>query len=355
MHEPIRVTTLAGDPASMGREHGERHAAAIAEYAAERIGLSVDGSWAGEPMRTEHALELAARCLPHHRRYSTELGEEMESLAEAAGISVEAALIVGGFTDFIDVVRAHTGRAVFEDTCTAVIVPNQAAADGRGLIGQTWDMHDTAMPHVVLFRIEPDSGPAALVFSTVGCLGQIGMNEAGVAVGINNLASVGKVGVTWPFVVRKALQQHTLDDAVACIVDADLAGAHNYLVMDRTGVGVDVEAMPGVVHVTRTEGAPIIHTNHCLAETTMTVEAERPEETMTWSLDRLTYAKERMGAGRGGVATIQELLKEPEPICAGVPSHKVATCGAAVMRPATLEFWALWGNPVHNEFERFEV
>ena len=69
--------------------------------------------------------------------------------------------------------------SVTEDDCTAFVVPD-TRADGAGMVGQTWDMHDTATDHVVLARLRPDDGPDALVFTTVGCLGQIGMNEAGV-------------------------------------------------------------------------------------------------------------------------------------------------------------------------------
>jgi isopenicillin-N N-acyltransferase-like protein len=72
----------------------------------------------------------------------------------------------------------------------------------------------------------------------------MGMNEAGIGVGINNLTSYGKAGVTWPFVVRKALEQTDLDDAVSAVLDADLAGGHNFLVMGPDGVGVNIEAMP---------------------------------------------------------------------------------------------------------------
>ncbi len=57
-----------------------------------------------------------------------------------------------------------------------MIVPDELAG-GAGFLAQTWDMHDSATEHVTLIRVAPDSGPAALVFTTVGCLGQIGMNR----------------------------------------------------------------------------------------------------------------------------------------------------------------------------------
>ena len=95
-------------------------------------------------------------------------------------------------TDFVDTVRSVVGgdhpSEVQEDDCTAFIVPD-ARCDGQGFYGQTWDMHDTATPYVVLLRLRPEDGQAALVFTTTGCLGQLGMNEAGVCVGINNLVA----------------------------------------------------------------------------------------------------------------------------------------------------------------------
>ena len=166
-------------------------------------------------------LALAEACIPAHEAHSPVLHEEMCGMAEGAGITLAEAIVVGGFTDFVDTVRSHVAgshpAAVVEDDCTAFIVPD-SRADGVGLYAQTWDMHDSATEHVVLFRVRPDDGPAALVFSTTGCLGQIGMNEAGVCVGINNLTGIdGTTGVTWPTVVRDALLRSTADEALEVV------------------------------------------------------------------------------------------------------------------------------------------
>jgi isopenicillin-N N-acyltransferase-like protein len=130
------------------------------------------------------------------------------------------------------------------DDCTAFLVPDSRTADGHGFFGQTWDMHDDSTEFVILLRGKPDDGPGYLAFSITGCLGMIGMNDAGIAIGINNLlGGDGQVGVTWPFVVRKALQQTEIDAALACITEAKLAGAHNYMIFDAHGRGYNVEAM----------------------------------------------------------------------------------------------------------------
>jgi hypothetical protein len=189
---PIRVLDVAGPPAAMGHTHGTAHAEEIRAYAAERVKLVMSGLWSGGPLDQTEVLDIAEACLPAHEAHSPVLYEEMLAMAEAAGISPAEAIVVGGFTDFVDTVRAtrgdHHPPSVIEDDCTAFIVPDHRAG-GAGFYGQTWDMHDSATDYVILLRTRPDDGPAALVFTTTGCLGQIGMNELGVCVGINNLTA----------------------------------------------------------------------------------------------------------------------------------------------------------------------
>jgi len=349
---PIRVAVLEGAPGSLGQVHGSTYAEEIADYAADRLALSAEGT----SFSADELINLARRCLSAHRDYSSGLTEEMEALAEGAGISVEEALIVGGYTDFIDLVRAEAGAARVDDTCTAVIVPD-VRASGAGFLAQTWDMHASATPHVLMLDLRPQHDPAALVFSTVGCLGQIGMNEAGIAIGINNLtAADGRVGVTWPFVVRKALQQSDFDAAVSAVVDAPLAGGHNFLIFDAEGNGVSVEAMPTATHVERLTERPLVHTNHCVAPNTLAVEAPRPAALDESSRIRLGHAAELVGNDQLGVADMMALTRDERSICRHPePPYSYESCGAAIMRPRTRELWACWGVPSENDFERFDL
>jgi isopenicillin-N N-acyltransferase-like protein len=357
VNRPIRLLRLEGAPASRGRAHGEAHGEEIRAYAAERVRLASNGSWAGRPATTADVLDLAQQMLPAHRAYAPDLFEEMEAMAAAAGLTPAEAVVVGGFTDFVDAVRALGGTVdAEEDDCTAVLVPD-GLAEGAGFLAQTWDMHDSATEHVVLLDVRPEGAPAALIYSTVGCLAQIGMNEAGICLGINNLtADEGRAGVTWPFVVRKALQQSSLDAALACVLEAELAGAHNYLLLDRTGSGFNVEAMPSYHRVDRLEGEPLVHTNHCLHPETREREAPRPADLLASSVARLARASEILRERPITVDLLIGMTREPEAICRrSEPPHHVESSGAAIMRPQTREMWACWGVPADNEFERFVV
>lgn len=343
--QEIRTLRLAGSPDELGRAHGAAHAAGIRAYAEERIRLAAVGtSW-----DRGRILALAERMLAAHEAYDAQLYAEMEAMADAAGISAAEAVVTGGYTDFIDVVRVEAGGTAFEDDCTVVIA--------GGFLAQTWDMHASATPFVVLLDLQPDAGPAALVFTTVGCLGQIGMNEAGIAIGINNLAVTdGRVGVTWPFVVRKALAQTDFDAAVRCVLDADLAGGHSFLLLDADGRGVAIEATPTATHVERLGAGGLAHTNHCLAPATQAVEAPRLPELAASSEARLTDAAGFLAGTPASVTTLTALLRDERSICRRPePPFDYESSGAVIMRPAAGELWACWGVPADGEFTRFAL
>jgi isopenicillin-N N-acyltransferase-like protein len=352
---PIRVLDLAGTPEEVGRAHGQAYAGEIREYTDERVRLAGDGTWSNALPR-EQVLALADACLPAHEAYDADLYAEMLAMADGAGLSPAEALIVGGFTDFIDTVKAVGGDPLPEDTCTGALVPPDAGG-GEPWFAQTWDMHDTATPYIVMLRTKVDGAPEALVFTTVGCIGQIGMNEHGICVGINNLtADDGKIGVTWPFVVRKALAQDNVDDALACVTEADLAGGHNFFLLDRDGKGYDVEAMPTATHVFELGTEPLVHTNHCVAEVTQAVQGPRAPVRIASTENRYARAVELLGKRPIDEESLMALTRDDEAICErSEPPYHVESCGATVMRPRTGDLWAVWGLPADNEYEHFTV
>jgi len=354
---PIRILDVAGSPAEMGHHHGTVYREEIRSYTEERVRLVMAGAWSGGPVDRATVLGLAESCLAPHEAFSPSLHEEMLAMAAAAGITPAEAIVVGGFTDFVDTVRANLGGPhpadVIEDDCTAFIVPDHRAG-GAGFYGQTWDMHDSATDYVVLLRTRPDDAPAALVFTTTGCLGQIGMNELGVCVGINNLtAADGGIGVTWPSVVREALHQESAAAARDVILAADLAGGHNYMVFDAAGDGYNIEAMPTARPVTSLGEAPLTHTNHTTVPETQAVEGQRADALQASSHFRLTTADQELDRSEISAEDLMALTAGAVCQISSEPSH-IESSGAAVMRPRTREFWACWGVPRENDYHPIE-
>jgi len=339
----------------MGHTHGTTYAAEIQTYTAERIGLIMSGLWTGVAVDRGEVLAVAEACLAAHERQSPSLYEEMAAMARGAGITLAEAVVVGGFTDFVDTVRAEIGAGrpveLLEDTCTAFIVPDHRAG-GAGFFGQTWDMHASATDHVILLRIRPDDGPTALVFTTTGCLGQIGMNELGVCVGINNLSAAdGRTGVMWPTVVRQALLCENAEEARDVILSADLAGGHNFMVFDGEGSGYNIEAMPTARPVTGLRSDALVHTNHTTTGAAGAVEGPRPPDLRENSRRRMARAVEHLNRDHLSVEDLMELTRRG--VCqVAEPPYHVETSGATVMRPKTAQFWAVWGLPSMNDYAR---
>ena len=356
----IRVLPLAGSPQQMGNAHGSAFAEDIRRYCDDRIGLVMSGLWSGNRLGHEEVLAIAESCLEHHAAFSEDLTNEMVGAGAAAGLTPAEMIIVGGFTDFVDVVRASTGGElppeVIEDDCTSFLVPDERAG-GSGYFGQTWDMHDTATQFVVLTDVRPDDKPRAMVFTTTGCLGQIGMNELGVTVGINNLTGLhGRPGVTWPHVVRKALEQENAEAAKDVIVNAPVAGAHNFLVMDAGGVGYNIEAMASLSILTSLNSDPIVHTNHALDPAALAAQVPRPPQLQESSEQRLATAIDMLAEGDIDEHDLMAVTREEGAICqVAYDPYRVESCGATIMRPATGDFWAVWGLPNQNEYEHFTL
>lgn len=349
----VDVLSVSGTPQEIGTAHGLAFSHQIVAYTEDRLELSR----AGTDLSRLEVMEIADGMLDAHRSYDEDLYVEMISMAQSAGITPAEAVIVGGYTDFIDTVRAIAGGTAMEDTCTAVVTPD-SASDGAGFLAQTWDMHASATPHVFMFDLAPVSGPGAMVFTTHGTLGQIGLNESGIAIGINNLTTTdGTIGVTWPFVVRKALRQSSFDDAVACITEANVSGAHNFLVLDRDGHGASIEVTPSVTVVDRLEARPLVHTNHCLSSETRAFEAERPPELQSSSITRLADATNLIESEiPHSPESLMALLRDERSICRRPePPFDYESSGAVIMRPSTGDMWSCWGNPSENEFHRFAV
>ena len=179
------------------------------------------------------------------------------------------------------------------------------------------------------------------------------------SVGINNLTgNDGRFGVTWPTVIREMLTQETAAEALAVLLGADLAGAHNYLILDAEGRGYNVEAMPSARPVQTLEADPLVHTNHVIDPAALPYEGERFHELMANSRLRQDLA-EAMLAGTGGpvdAERLMEVTREPTTICRWPDTtYRVESSGAVIMRPRTGDFWACWGQPADNDYEHFSL
>jgi len=326
-------------PRERGRVHGESFRGEIRTLAELRIHLCCTvGRFTG----ADQVLAVARRHLPVLERFDAGLAAELAGIADGAGLSAEHIVVLNHYTDLRDL-EPDAGEG---DGCSVIWAET---ASGR-ILAQTWDMHATALPYVMMLGVED-----SWLLTVTGCLGLAGMHrQRRVAVAINNLHSNDAgVGVVWPALVRKAVAADSAAAARDLIMGAPVGSGHHYLVADRRDAfGIETS---GVLRRLHYAGQPpvYLHTNHCLDGDVAAVSRVPPASTThdryVWlrrSLDAeplrdLDDAWRRLGSTDG----------YPRSVCTNMATpanpHASATCGAIAMNLDSGEIRAQAGL-IHN-------
>jgi isopenicillin-N N-acyltransferase-like protein len=274
---------------------------------------------------------VAAMHLPLLASYDAALSEELLGIAQGAGVSPEAVVILNHYTDLRDIGHESLDDLT-DEGCTAIYTRSPAGP----LLGQTWDMHGSASPFVVALRV-PASGddPGCWALSIAGCLGMTGMNAEGVGITINNLNSLdARVGLVWPALVRRVLRARSAAEAKGLIWDAPLGAGHHYITADGAGDAFGVETSGQRKRLLYAGEDPThLHTNHCLSDEIGEVSWVTPGSS--------TYRRFDAAAASLSAAAVRDAddlwsrLTSPGVYLDAAPDsadpHAIATCGTIVM------------------------
>ena len=257
------VITVAGGPFDRGRQYGAQ--------ARNRIHVSIDGyaemyryfaGWDWRDARID-----AERFVPAIEAFAPAYMTELAGIADGAGVDIEDVLAINVRTEVLYSNRmsnALSGRAPAE--CSVF----GSALDGRPVVvGQNWDWAPGAMRTCVVLQAQPDDTPAYTTVVEAGLLAKFGVNSEGVAVMTNALScteDVADAAVPYHVMLRALLDCSSTDEALDRLESAQRASSANYLLVDRSGRAVDVEARPGgaeALHrVERDDRGALLHTNH---------------------------------------------------------------------------------------------
>ena len=354
---------FSGSPEAIGAAHGATWPAEIAALAELRSELTI-----GRSDLTERAdlRTLAAAHLPVLRAFDEALYQELQATAAASGVSPEELVVLNHYTDIRDVRRPEWGPLVEAQDpggCSMALIPGAGGAPA--VTGQTWEMHGSARPFVRLVEFRADGAPAATMLTLTGCLGMAGMNEAGLAVLINNLTSTdARVGVLWCALVRRMLRETTVAGAWAVLEGATLGSGHHYLITDgREAVSVETSGRDKAV-LSRSAGERLLHTNHCLAEGMRATERV-PDGSTTWlRYDHLARRAGALGAGTDAEALAAAFATHegyPRSLCihvtreAGAGPHAVDSCSTVVFDHAERRMLCVGGCAVEEPWVETRV
>jgi isopenicillin-N N-acyltransferase-like protein len=355
----MRKLVLPADasPREWGRIHGESFRGEIHSLSEIRTYLTMR---LGKFPDADTVLRVAAAHLPVLERYDRDLYDELLGIAEGSGASPAQIVVLNHYTDLRDL-----------DPATALATPHEPGDEPGGcsivwarspsgtILAQTWDMHATAIPYVMMLHVPERGGrPASWLFTLTGCLGMTGLNRHGLGVAINNLFSNdARVGVVWPALVRRCLYERTAASARDVVLQSPIGSGRHYLVAD-TASAWGIEASGTLAEVIFDAGAPdagaaYVHTNHCLS-TVVGAQSRVPPTSTTHDRYRWLTAS----VAERPVADLPDVWRRlgsqdgyPRSVCTNMATpenpHGSATCGAIAMELAARRAWAQ-GGFVHN-------
>jgi isopenicillin-N N-acyltransferase-like protein len=262
---------LDGAPYELGRRHGEAWAGQIRAHVADNLrSLSILAE-----RRTGTALEpaeIVRRSEPHLDALEQQLPElhaETRGIAVGAGLELRELFTLNGFLDLYDLTFPRLeDPAVRRGGCTAFAARDSANDTRWALVGQNYDVRGFLADGVFLADVRPDGAPRALVATLAGMVGCAGVNEAGVAVVINNLTPTdGRAGLFHQYVVRHILTRETLGDALDAVLALPRASGYSYIVGDGSGefVGLETSGTDAVPYHPGRDGF-VCHCNHYVLE-----------------------------------------------------------------------------------------
>src|SRR5262249_15151292 len=165
------LTTFSGKPRARGRQYGEKFKGDIHAF----LDREIYRACAGHATR-EALLRYAGQCTEAVKEYSRAVLDEMEGMAEGAGLKLEELVLL----TLHEETAGHKGGALPPVThCTALAAGPPDTKDGHGYVGQNWDWMDSVygLSRMLLWkRLE---GPSVLAHSYPGLWVGAGVNAAG--------------------------------------------------------------------------------------------------------------------------------------------------------------------------------
>ncbi|MCL5074603.1 MAG: C45 family peptidase [Chloroflexi bacterium] len=363
----MELLTLSGSPYERGYTYGSHFATITAELV-EKNRLSLQNLVEKKgltPLSDERFANLVRKGLPYAMGYASDLVEEVRGIASGAGLEFEQVFGLNYFLDLFDLTYPQSSTELLFG-CTTFAAAHSATADNGVYLGQNYDLRGLFQKGILLIRLNTAPNLTTMLFTIAGLVGCAGMNSAGLGIVINNLTpSDSHPGVPYTFVLRKALEQRTMADAINVIISSRRASGINYLLADANGEILSLETTATKAEIIYALEEYVGHTNHYVHPRLLPYDApSRPyngDSYVRWSRINKLLRQRR------GHITLQDLMSfakdhvgYPQSICRhplpGLSELQTGnTISSMIMDLRRLSLWITTGNPCQNAYERHNL
>ena len=305
---------LRGSPHERGATHGKA--------VPERIRRSIDlyrGELQRRGVKPAQIHQLARDFAPHVSAFDPAYLEEVQGIADGAGLTLEEIILVNCRTEMMFGARTMIDSATApekDDGCTAVIVLPEASESGELIHAHNWDWREECVDTGVVLRIRRNEGPDILTFVEAGGLARHGLNANGISLTGNYLAcdrdfkTSGRTPLA--LVRRKLLESANLATALRTAWGHQRACSTNVMLAAAEGEAINLEMAPDEIFWVQPQDGILVHANHWISPG---AQAKLRDTGISITVDtfyrqRRTEATMRRQGGRVSIAAVKEALAD---------------------------------------------
>lgn len=255
MTAPCVIVEASGSNREIGRAIGE----AAREQIAMLLAAYEENHVAMCGIAFADAMEQAAAYVAVGRRYLPQYVDELEGIAEAAGVPMPALAVANLGEEFT--CNGDPAGTPTPGHCTNVSI----AQGSRVVAGHNEDWYARDVEAYVVARITTLDGTQILTAMPAGELGFTGINSHGIVHAGNTVyANDARVGLPNYFICRWMLEARTLEEAHERACHPARARGANHHMVDAVGRILNVETSATASATIAADGH-FAHTNHYLA------------------------------------------------------------------------------------------
>jgi len=287
--------------------------------------------------------------LAHSRPVYPQYVEELEGIAEAAGLSLEDV--------FLELCEELWERAAWRG-CTDLVARGRATADGSTLVAHTNDLSPEVEEDLVLLKVQAGEEPQFLGVSVGGLGYSAGFNAAGISMTGNQVSCNDiRPGVPRLLSVRAILGARRLEEAMNACLLAQRASNYNNVIADAYGEAYSMEGSSTDCEPIYIDGDILAHANHYASAPMRRFEADRNgisgsviRHNRGWRLLRENY-------GRLSPERFQQLLADHANYPGSICKHGLdsVTVFCLIIRLEERRAWIGRGRPCQTTYYEYTL
>lgn len=256
---PIPIVTLEGTAYEIGKRHGQ-----VAEKMIERNLNFYFHFWQNAQLTRERIIALARGWIQFLKEFYPDHLEEMRGLSDGANRPLEEIVALNARWELTYAPTNGDGG------CTAVALAPEATRSGHTLIGQNWDFRPPLKENCIILLVNQKGKPSLLMHTEAGIIGHIGLNEVGIGLCVNFIATERdrlSIGIPNWVKCREILECESLHQVLGKVINHfEGPVSINFLVAHKDGEMIDLESTPIDTFFLHPFKSILTHTNHIQSE-----------------------------------------------------------------------------------------